>query len=384
MDVRRGNQTISVHPIVTVKTADGREAVAGRLIVRFRDGVSDTEKTDIHRTATSQGVPNARAVAPVRGQTQEVDVSGASSLQAAAQTYLSDPRVQSAQPDYILHKTQAPNDPDFGKQWGMAKIQAPAAWDVTTGSPAVKIAILDCGIYEQGSSTTTGPGGIIGHPDINGKVTDRKDFIGASSGLDDVCNHGTHVAGIAGANTNNGIGVAGVGDNVSLMNGKVLGDDGNGPDSGVVAGIYWATDSGAKVINMSLGSNGPCSSAEQDAVNYAWAHNVLIVAAAGNNASTGPFSPASCEHVIAVASTDATDDKSSFSELWLLGAGCGAWRPRRGGEGYPLDGYPGELRVLAGDFDGLAPCRRARGTPAEHGQLSDCTSRRGQDRGHGG
>ena len=98
----------------------------------------------------------------------------------------------------------------------MTKIQAPAAWGVTHGSATVKIAILDCGIYEA-------------HPDLAGKVVDRQDFTsnpyerhGRS------CNHGTHVAGIASADTNNGTGVAGVGYNTALLNGKILGDDGIG------------------------------------------------------------------------------------------------------------------------------------------------------------
>jgi len=130
------------------------------------------------------------------------------------------------------------------------------AWDVTTGNPTIKIAILDCGIYEDGSSQ---PHGLPGHPDINGKVIERRDFTGSVTGSDDFCNHGTHVAGIAAASTNNTIGVTGVGYNVRLLNAKVLDDTGKGLSSIVAAGIVWAADQGAHVINLSLGSRGPCT-----------------------------------------------------------------------------------------------------------------------------
>ncbi len=302
--VTQGNQTVTVQPIVTARAADGREAVAGRILVGFRSQVSDSEKADVHRSVSARAIPQARAVEKVTPQTDLADVSGAPSLEVAIRAYLADPRVAYAEPDYIRRVAAIPNDPLFSLQWGMSTITAPAAWDVTHGSAAVKIAILDCGIHES-------------HPDLAGKVVLRSDFSG-SSGTDDFCDHGTHVAGIASANTNNTIGVAGVGFDTSLMNGKVLDDTGTGSESSVAQGIHWATDNGAKVINLSLGGDGSCSSTEQEAVNYAWAHNVVLVAAAGNTGSSSPFSPASCPHAVGVASTDSNDGKSSFSAFGSL------------------------------------------------------------------
>lgn len=320
--IQRGNQVIQTMPIRRTTTLDGREAVADRIIVGFKSGVDDTEKDAVHRAvAGAQGVPLPIPLKRVDGDAQYVDVTGMPSLEAAIQAYQADPRVRYAEPDYLMHPTEIPNNPAFAQQYGMTKVQAPAAWDVTHGSPAVKIAILDCGIYEA-------------HPDLVGKVVTRQDFTGSPYGADDKCNHGTHVAGIASANTGSGIGVAGVGYNTALMNGKVLIEQydgfGNltatGSTTWIAAGIQWAADNGAKVINMSLGGPGVCSQAYQDAITYAWSRNVVVVAAAGNYNANEPFQPADCAHVVSVASTDQNDARSGFSNFgqWVSVAAPGS------------------------------------------------------------
>jgi hypothetical protein len=158
-----------------------------------------------------------------------------------------------------------------------------------------------------------------GHPDVNGKVVLSQDFTGSIFGADDLCDHGTHVAGTVAALTNNGRGVAGVG-SVNLMNVKVLGDDGNGSSATIDQGIMFAADQGAKVINLSLGSDlhGGCPVDQQQAVDYAWNKGSVVVAAAGNGGPDGigdpwAYSPASCNHVLSVAATDQNDQKASFS-----------------------------------------------------------------------
>src|SRR5205807_724439 len=100
---------------------------------------------------------------------------------------------------------------------------------------------------------------------------------------DDYCNHGTHVAGIIAANANNGTGVSGLAPEVGLMNAKVLSDSGSGSTSNIVNGVVWAVQNGAKVINLSLGRDGPCSQTERDTYTYAFSQGVVIVAAAGNS-----------------------------------------------------------------------------------------------------
>jgi len=316
---------ISAPVIRSVRIAAGQEVAADRVIVGFQTGVDDVEKNAVHRqVALLLGNVTPVPLKPVGENAQYVDVSGAASLEAVIRAYYADPRVRYAEPDYLAFPAETPNDPAFTVQYGMRAIQAPAAWNVTHGSASIKIAILDCGIYEA-------------HPDLAGKVVARQDFTGNpnGSGTDDRCNHGTHVAGIASANTNNTVGVAGVGYDTALLNGKVLVEryDGfanllgaEGSTTWVAAGIQWAADNGANVINMSLGEQSPCEQTLQDAIDYAWARNVVVVAAAGNDGGNESFEPADCAHTLAVASTDASDAKSAFSNYgpWVHVAAPGS------------------------------------------------------------
>lgn len=213
------------------------------------------------------------------------------------------PTVEFAEPDFVAHAFTATNDPSLSQQWGMYKIQAAngsgqSAWDITQGNSSVKIAILDTGIDQN-------------HEDVSTKIVANQNFTGSST-VDDLYGHGTHTAGIAAAITNNSIGVAGVGYNSSLMNVKVLDDTGSGYYSWIANGITWATDNGAKVISMSLGGSSG-SSTLQSAVDYAWNHGAVVVAAAGNNGNTARSYPGYYTNSIAVAATDINDAKASWS-----------------------------------------------------------------------
>jgi two-component system KDP operon response regulator KdpE len=236
IEITGGPQTISVRPLKTVKTQQGREAVAERLRVSFNGTVADTDLADVQTKAARGGAGAARPVARV-GTAYLIDVSGAQSLEAAAKAYIAaDPRVRSASPDYIMRGQEIPNDPKFGSQAGMFNIQAPAAWNRTHGGG--RIAVLDSGISQ--------------HPDLAAKIVTSKDFVGSPVGANDLWGHGTHVAGIAAAATNNAQGVAGVGYNAFLMNGKVLDDTGSGPMSALSSGINWAADNwrGSRTVHL--------------------------------------------------------------------------------------------------------------------------------------
>lgn len=210
--------------------------------------------------------------------------------------------VEFAEEDFIAYVAETPNDPYFGNQWGMTKIDAPGAWDTTHGASNVDIAIIDTGI--DGS-----------HTDLAAKVVSGYDC--TISGCPSVTpvdgnGHGSHVAGIASAVTNNSIGVAGVSWNGRLMSVKVLSNSGSGYYSWVANGIYKAVDNGAEVINMSL-SGSSSSRTLRNAVSYAWNNGVVVVAAAGNRGSSSRNYPAYYSQAIAVAATDSNDQKASFS-----------------------------------------------------------------------
>jgi thermitase len=216
------------------------------------------------------------------------------------------------------------NDPQFAKQWGFnntgangwkkdADIDAVEAWNKTYGSTwgsltagsGAKIAIVDTGINPS-------------HPDLQGQVLSpgsncARDEQGCSSvtPLDDN-GHGTHVAGTAGAKTNNSTGVAGTCGACALYSVKVLNKDGAGKTSWVAKGITEAANKGTKAINLSLGGS-VGSQALNDAVNYAWNKQVLLAAAAGNSGSGSKRYPAAYSNVIAVSATDQYDRKASFS-----------------------------------------------------------------------
>ncbi len=226
----------------------------------------------------------------------------AGSEKSIAKLFASIPNVSFAEPNFIAKALLVPNDPNFSNQWGLTKIQSPSAWNIVTGSPQIKIAILDTGIDNN-------------NEDLASKVTVWKNFTsgrGSSNTTDDKYGHGTHVAGIAAAITNNGKGVAGTGYNSSLMSVKVLNDDGLGTYSWIANGITWASDNNAKVINLSFGGDSD-SSLLLDAINYAWGRGVIIVAAAGNDGLNSKFYPCAYEKVICVAATDSNDQKASWS-----------------------------------------------------------------------
>ncbi len=295
---------------------EGRPAWAGSLIVKFREGASAGERDESHRQAgalKTEGLNLRNA--------ERVQVGQARVAQALA-AYRSRPDVEYAESDRIVRAILTPNDPSFGLQWGMTKINAPQAWNLSLSSGATRIAVLDCGVFSPSSAWGDANGFPDGHPDVGLKVVSEANF-STSDNVDDFCDHGTHVAGIAAAISNNGIGVAGVGYDASIVNVKVLGDDGRGSDSSIINGILWAAgcntnpcgDRRAEVINMSLGYEGSCSLAVQDAINKAWQQGLVIVAAAGNDGANGSLTPGNCNNVISVAASAQNDAKASFSNF---------------------------------------------------------------------
>ena len=214
------------------------------------------------------------------------------------------PGVEYAEPNATYETLVAPNDPRFDDQYAPETVNAPGAWDTTLGDADVTIAIVDEGIKYD-------------HPDLEGTVaSDRgRDFVDDDDDpYPDVLAdeyHGTHVAGIAAAGTDNAIGIAGI-SNATLLSVRALDETGVGSTADIADGIQWATDNGANIINLSLGGGG-YSETLQKAVSYAYEKDVLLIAAAGND-SGGPVSyPAAYDECIAVSALDPDGSLASYS-----------------------------------------------------------------------
>ena len=207
--------------------------------------------------------------------------------------YLADPAVSSVELDRVREADGAPSDPGYGDQWNLPQVGWGIARDSVAPSGHAVIAVLDTGVDG-------------GHPDLSGLVTGGWSAFGTDP-LADPNGHGTAVAGIAAAATGNGIGIAGVAyAGTSVLSVQVLGADGAGTDSDIIAGVVWAADHGADVILMAF-SNPGYSAALQAAIDYAWSRGAVLVAATGNDGSTTATYPAGDRHVIGVSGTDRGD-----------------------------------------------------------------------------
>lgn len=240
--------------------------------------------------------------------------------------------VEYAEPRFIYKIDFTPNDPSISSQNYLPIVKAFDAWDISKGDSSIIIGIIDTGVYWY-------------HPDLqsniwinndeipynnldddgNGYVDDIRgwDFGGLNGTPDndpqeDAPYHGTHVAGIASASTNNGVGVAGMGFKCKLMAVKTSRDDKKDPGSGSpyiwygYEGIVYAADNGAQIINCSWGGGG-FSQFGQDIINYATSKGSLVVAAAGNSNSSGEHYPSGFKNVLSVAATNYDDTKASYS-----------------------------------------------------------------------
>jgi len=292
-----------IHLIPSSSTAPA--SVAGEVLVKFKPNLSQLEIT----AALQKYHASIKRTIPQIGTTVLSVPKGQED--AVMQGLRRDGLVQYSEPNYIQRIQFAPNDTYFTNQWYLANtgqtigaqkgavnddVHAEAAWNVSKGT-GVKVAILDTGID-------------LNHPDLAGKVVAQKVFV--TNAIEDMFGHGTHVAGIIAADTNNAQGIAGVCPDCQLLIAKAMDDNGIGDGATMATAITWAADNGAKVINMSEG--GAQDSQTQDAaINYAWNKGAVIIAAAGNNNSNQLFYPAASANVVSVAATDNINARAYFS-----------------------------------------------------------------------
>jgi thermitase len=297
------------------------ESGPSRLLVGLREGASPDAVFGALGAGVSYhavGKDNAHVVEMPSGS------RGTSSSRLAA-----DPNVRYVEPDQVRRAViDAPNDAHFAEhQWALQTVEALKAWGLLPGryltaaagnSRRLKVAVIDTGIdcthpdfmNAGGSSTNSASGGQILFQGSRALIPTT--VSAPACEWQDDFGHGTHVAGIIAAAANNGTGIAGLGYPVQLLIYKVLDKKGNGYDSNISQAIVDAADAGAAVISLSLGEAG-YSQTLQDAVNYAWRRNALVVAAAGNDGKDEPFFPAGANHVLAVAATDSTGARAGFS-----------------------------------------------------------------------
>ena len=273
------------------------------------------------------------------------------------------PDVEYAEPNFIGHITVTPNDAFFHWQYALynsgqeiwdngprgtprADIKATEGWEETTGVESVIVAVLDTGVDML-------------HPDIDEKIQSAgRDFVNDDYDATDDHWHGTHVAGIIAAESNNGRGIAGIAWNCKILPVKVADAQGDVPNSALIDGIVWAADNNAAVINISL-VDFPSQSLEE-ALHYAYEKNIVIVASAGNDGGPVRYPAAYDEYCLAVAATDYNDNNPGWSnfgpqvDVAAPGVSILSLVPTRSRPEFPYDWSKDGTSMAAPHVSGLA------------------------------
>ena len=319
------------------------EYVEGEVIIKFRKTAGPSQ------AAALAGEMNAAVKKELRFVGAQLWTLSGISVEEAVARYSGDPRVEYIEPNYMWYVDGSfPNDPGFGQLWGMhntgqtggvpdVDIDAPEAWDYSTGDSTVIVGVIDTGVdynhEDLVANMWVNAGEIPGNgidDDGNGYVDDVHgwDFANDDNDPMDGHGHGTHVSGTIGGVGNNGIGITGVCWNVRIVALKFLSDSGGGNSADAIGCIDYATMVGARLTNNSWGG-GPYSTALRDAIARADTAGVLFFAAAGNDATNNdvrPHYPSNypLDNIISVANITASDKLSSLSNWGLTSVDLGA------------------------------------------------------------
>jgi thermitase len=281
--------------IVAGKPAQAQQTpppfVPGRVLVQFQSGVTAAQARALLAGAGGRSV---RQIAPIG--VHIVQLPAQANPLAVARAFGQRREVAFAEPDYVLKPALVPNDPYYSLAWHLPKIGALTAWDTTTGSSSVTIAILDTGV--DGS-----------HPDLAPKMVPGWNVYDNNSNTSDILGHGTSVAGAAAACSNNATGVASVAWGCRIMPIRISDSNGYAYSSTIAGGITWAADHGARVANVSFKLIN--SSAISDAAGYLQSRGGVVTFGAGNDGSfdSSPDNP----YLLMVSATDSNDALCSFT-----------------------------------------------------------------------
>ena len=279
--------------ILSYATAQEPVAETASLIVKLIDGLSADEQAAV---ISENGGTETSSIPALRLHIIE---TAADQVSEIISKYQSDARVESVEEDKTRKVDAIPYNPEYSAQWALQKIGWEQVYENYIPLETAIVAVLDTGIRAS-------------HEEFSGIVVPGKSFIDGSDGLNDPNGHGTWLSGIVGADTENGLGIAGVGYGIQLMPVTVIGANGEGQDSDIIQGVIWAADHGADVILMGF-SNPDFSASLQAAIDYAWEKNIVLVAATGNEGSPDPTFPAGDRGVIGVSATNSSDALISSS-----------------------------------------------------------------------
>jgi subtilisin family serine protease len=306
-------------PISLVTNETTVEYAPGQLVVGLED---DATKAEVRTAVEDAGATVDQSIGAIDTKVLQVPTG---QVEEAIDSLEDSPAIEYVEREVVLEATDTvPNDTLWQEQWGPKRVRAPRAWDATRGSSSVVVAVVDTGVD-------------YGHPDLQGLFVPGFDFVNNDADPRDDHGHGTAVAGVIAARTQNHEGQAGMCWKCSVMPVKVLDRNGSGPTSTIAAGIVWAVTHGARVINLSLGGAGT-TQALQDAVVFAASQGVVVVAAAGNSGSSTKFYPAAYADAVSVAATTSSDNLYDWSNRggdWVQVAapGCNVAPVRGGGYG---------------------------------------------------
>jgi cysteine-rich repeat protein len=318
-------------PLAHAAVSRKADFVPSRVIVKYK------EQPSASRAASARSAVRSAMGAALKRRLDSIDAEllevPSRDVRRLVNRWKSDPRIEYVEPDYLVKPTVIPNDPSFGGLYGMAMIQAPAAWDITRGTD-VLIGVIDTGVDynhpDLAANIWTNPGEVVGNgidDDNNGYVDDIHGYDWVNDDADPMDDgfHGTHVAGTIAAAGNNGLGVVGLNWTARIMALKFLPGSGSGSTSDAILAVQYATQMGARLTNNSWGGGGN-SQALRDAIRAAEAANSLFVAAAGNDASSEALYPAryDLENIVSVAATDQNDVIARFSNFNATSVDLGA------------------------------------------------------------